>query len=249
MNLPRATPSPLRGRRPALPRPARCRPGRTPIGATLAQQCPVGPERGRRGTSSVGVDGQDEPGGIRGGGEDVQVTVGVGCSSGGLIRRPCSGAQWRTSAGVKRPMAPWPAARRVGQGPSQPRSRDGPMISALSCSSPGRLNWPMELLAAGPVRSRRPARRAGLADPRPQPAVRRLRPRRAAGHSPTGQAPHRRALHRPHRGSPAALGQEGGEGPSHGAQGASQVTARSWTRGDLPHASLTTPSGTVNQAT
>jgi transposase len=35
----------------------------------------------------------------------------------------------------------------------------------------------------------------------------------------------------------------------HGAQGASQVTARSWTRGDLPHASLTTPSGIVNQAT
>ena len=42
---------------------------------------------------------------------------------------------------------------------------------------------------------------------------------------------------------------KGGEGPSHGARGARQVTARSWTRGDLPHASLTTPSGIVNQAT
>src|SRR4029453_10930014 len=40
---------------------------------------------------------------------------------------------------------------------------------------------------------------------------------------------------------------EGGEGPSHGARGARQVTARSWTRGDLPRASLTTPRGIVNQ--
>jgi hypothetical protein len=84
---------------------------------------------------------------------------------------------------------------------------------------------------------------------RPRQAVPRLRPRRAADHSFPGQAPHRRALHRPHRGPPATLEHQGGEGPSDGAQGASQVTARGWTRGDLPHASLTTPGGTVNQAT
>src|SRR5215204_1743894 len=37
------------------------------------------------------------------------------------------------------------------------------------------------------------------------------------------------------------------EGPSHGARGATQVTARSWTRGNLTRASLTTPSRIVNQ--
>jgi hypothetical protein len=63
-----------------------------------------------------------------------------------------------------------------------------------------------------------------------------------------GQTADRRALHRHRRGPPAALQQEGGEGPSHGARGATQVTARSRTRGDLPRASLTTPPRIVNQA-
>src|SRR5215207_3696459 len=68
------------------------------------------------------------------------------------------------------------------------------------------------------------------------------------GHPRAGQTADHRALHRPRRGPPAAaFHQEGGEGPSHGARGATQVTARSWTRGDLPRASLTTPTSIVNQ--
>ena len=63
-----------------------------------------------------------------------------------------------------------------------------------------------------------------------------------------GQTADRRALHRHRRGPlAAALHQEGGEALPHGARGARQVTARSWTRGDLPRASLTTPSRIVNQ--
>jgi transposase len=102
----------------------------------------------------------------------------------------------------------------------------------------------------GAVRGRRPAGRAGLAHHGPRPAVCHLRPPGAAGHPRTGQADDRRALHRHRRSPPAvALQQESGEGPSHGAQGATQVTARSWTQGDLPRASLTTPPRIVNQAT
>jgi hypothetical protein len=95
-----------------------------------------------------------------------------------------------------------------------------------------------------------PAGRAGLADPGPRRALCHLRPRGAAGHHRAGQTADHRALHRHRRGPPAAaLHQEGGEGPSHGARGATQVTARSWTRGDLPRASLTTPPSIVNQTT